>query len=370
MMVEDQRKILFVANVAKEHIMKFHIPTIRRFKAQGWIVDVACSGVEDIPYCDRQYKMCWERSPFTLKTIRGVQDLQRIIETNYYDIVYCHTPVGGLIGRLAARKARKLGTKVIYCAHGLHFFKGAPKFNWLVYYPIEKFLSLLTDYIFVVNKEDYTLLSEKFRTKICFVPEVGVNFERLITDDREKLRRRYRDELRISDSTTAMIYVAEIIPNKNQRMLIDVTKELISRGKDVCLILPGPEHDGGATKQYANDNGIKDKVLFLGWRDDVGGLMYAADICVASSIREGFGINLVEAMYCGLPVIATKNRGHEMIIEDGVNGFLVEVGDNNAMADKVTLLMENSSLLKSNDVGKYDCEKIAGELYDVLISCL
>lgn len=361
-----QQKILFVANVAKEHILKFHIPTIRKFREQGWIVDVACSGDEEIPFCNNQYYMCWQRSPFTTKTFRGIRDLKKIIDANNYDVVYCHTPVGGLVARLAARNARKKGTKVIYCAHGLHFFKGAPKKNWLIFYPIERFLAAFTDVIFAVNKEDYAILTRRFHTKTLLVPEVGVNFQRLDIENPDEVRKNYRQKLQIDDNTTVLIYVAEIIPNKNQKMLIDATKELLNQGRNVSLLLPGPEHDGGVAQRYASEIGIGDRVKFLGWRNDVGELMRSADICVASSIREGFGINLVEAMYCGLPVVATKNRGHDMIIEDGVNGYLVDTGDSCSMAKKVAALIDDKTKFRGQDVSQYDCENIAAELFGII----
>lgn len=367
------KKILFVANVAKEHINKFHIPTIRVFRENGWIVDVACSGEENVPECDHQFRMCWKRSPFTIKTFIGIQDLKKIIGEGEYDIVYCHTPVGGLAARLAARSARKRGTKVVYCAHGLHFFKGAPIVNWLVYYPIEKLLAHYTDVFFAVNREDFEQVKKRFshQMKALLVPEVGVNFTRLDIEDKACVRETYRKELGIGKHTTALIYVAELIPNKNQKMLIDALQILRKQGEDVCLILPGPDHADGEFAKYADSLGLRDSVRFLGWRSDIGELMSAADICVASSIREGFGINLVEAMYCGLPVVATNNRGHAMIIEDGKNGFLVEVNDSGTMADKVRLLIHDSAVrekMSGLDVRKYDCNTIAEELYETLVN--
>ena len=101
------KKLLLVANVVKEHVLKFHVPTIKALKAQGWTVDVAASGEEDVPYCDRQIRGVWKRSPFTLDTLRGVRQLRRLLEEEHYDIVYCHTPVGALVARLAALGARK-----------------------------------------------------------------------------------------------------------------------------------------------------------------------------------------------------------------------------------------------------------------------
>ena len=125
-------------------------------------MDVAASGMEDVPYCDRQIRGVWKRSPFTLDTLRGVCQLRRVIEEGQYDIVYCHTPVGALVARLAAAKARKKGTKVVYFAHGFHFFSGAPLLNWLLFYPIERVLAYCTDLLITLNDEDYA------RAKRCF----------------------------------------------------------------------------------------------------------------------------------------------------------------------------------------------------------
>ena len=165
------KKILFVANVAKEHILKFHIPTIQCFKNHGWQVDVACSGEDDVPYCDTQFHTCWKRSPFTLQTFRGIRELKGILASTHYDIIYCHTPVGGLVARMAAKAARKSGSKVLYFAHGLHFFKGAPLKNWLIYYPAELLCSYFTDVLITMNIEDYNLAKRKMHAKVIeYIP--------------------------------------------------------------------------------------------------------------------------------------------------------------------------------------------------------
>ena len=363
------KKILIVANVAKEHILKFHIPTIKAFVDKGWVVDVACAGEEEIPYCHHHYRMVWERSPFTSKTLKGTKQLKKIIDKGRYDIVYCHTPVGGFATRLAARSARARGTKVIYCVHGLHFFKGAPLKNWLLYFPVEKYLAGLTDVIFTVNREDYRRASKRLtrrgKPEVKLVPEVGVDFTRLAvskSEDREAIRRSYRQQLEIPETAAALIYVAELIPNKNQGMLIDALKQLREAGRDAYLILPGPDHADGYYQQYAGEQGVSEYCRFLGWRNDIGELMIASDICTASSIREGFGINLVEAMYCGLPVVATNNRGHQMVVRNGETGYLVRQGDSAKMAERVDEILSDAALrerLSRINVDKYDCHSIA-----------
>ena len=364
------RKILFVANVAKEHIIKFHLPTIRVFKEQGWQVDVACSGTDSIPLCDHQFVMPWKRRPFTLGTIKGIIELRRILSRSHYDVVYCHTPVGGLVARLASKPIRKKGTRVIYCAHGLHFYKGAPLINWILYYPVERILAKYTDLIFTINSEDTDLIKKKFRKGIELhqLPGIGVDFRRLNVESVKKERNLIRDEYHIPQSAYVLIYIAEIINNKNQKLLVDTLRLLRNDNQDVYLLLLGPIHDKGKLKAYVDAVSLSEYVIFAGWRDDVASFLYASDLCAASSIREGFGINLIEAMYCGLPVIATNNRGHRSIIVNGENGLLVPFSAQN-MAECVLQIKHDSALAKkliNLDVSKYACENVANEVFNVI----
>lgn len=364
-------KVLLVANVAKEHVNKFHIPTIKYLKEKGCIVDIACSVDADIPVGDHIYNMSWKRSPFTIKTFIGIKELRKLINKNDYDIVYCHTPVGGLVARFASREARKKNTKVVYCGHGLHFYKGAPLINWLLFYPMEKWMARMTDMFITINPEDYECVKKNFNSKMIvkMIHGIGVNFERLNIADRAGVRKEYREKLGIPHDAEVLIYVAEILRNKNQQMLIRALKELHTRGRKMYLLLPGPDHSKGEYHKLAEVLGLKDYVKFLGWRSDIGQLMAASDMYVASSIREGFGINLVEAQYCHLPVVAVTNRGHRAIIKDGENGFLVPMNDYNMMVDRVLQVMNDKDLytrLANLNVDEYKCENIAKVIYGYL----
>ena len=132
------KKALYVATV-DIHIRSFHLPYLKLLHDKGYEVHVATNGDEIFPFCDVKHQICIERSPFKISNIKAIKQLKRIIEKEKFDIVHCHTPMGAVVARLAAKKARKkYGTKVIYTAHGFHFYKGAPKLNWLLFYPIEK----------------------------------------------------------------------------------------------------------------------------------------------------------------------------------------------------------------------------------------
>ena len=365
------KKLLLVANVVKEHVLKFHVPTIKALKAQGWTVDVAASGEEDVPYCDHQIRGVWKRSPFTLDTLRGVRQLKRLLKEEHYDIVYCHTPVGALVARLAAMSARRRGTKVVYFAHGFHFFTGAPIVNWLLFFPIEWLLAHVTDLLITLNDEDEERARRLFpkHLPVVRVNGVGVDFSRLEVEDAAEARKRLRSEWGIPQDALVLIYVAELIRNKNQKMLFEALQKIKETHPDTYLVLVGPDHAEGFYQRLAQQMGVAGSVVFTLWRSDIGACLRAADIAVASSLREGLGLNIVEAMYCGLPVIATKNRGHATIIRDGNNGFLVNIGDSKAMALRVIEIADDPQLrerLAHQDVSRYSAEAVSAQLCDIL----
>ena len=154
------KKVLFLSNTA--NFSKFDRPYMRWFKERGWQVDYCSLGEERVLDCDNQYSICIARSPFSFKNLRGLRELKKLLSENQYDILHCHTPMGGVIGRIAAKKLWKEGKiKVIYTAHGFHFYKGAPLLNWLVYFPIEWVCSFFTDTLITINQEDYTFAKKQ-----------------------------------------------------------------------------------------------------------------------------------------------------------------------------------------------------------------
>ena len=356
----SKRKVLLVANVAKEHVLKFHVPTIKLLKESGWHIDVACAGQETIPFCNSQFVMSYKRSPFNLSLFKGINELKKIIDKNEYDIVYCHTPVGALAARIASLKARKRGTQVIYMAHGFHFFTGAPLKNWLLFYPVEKILSHVTDSLILINQEDYQRAKKQFHQRSTYMLNgIGVDLSRFQQNDIASIRQSYRDELGIPQNAIVLIYLAELIPNKNQPFLMRVLKRLMNNNENVYLVLAGVDHTNGSFVKYAEDIGISEHVRYLGWRTDVANLYAMADICTATSMREGLATNIIEAMASGLPVVATDNRGHRAIIQDGKNGFLIQQKNEELYVKRIEELIINDQLRKlivgnaKKDLDKY-----------------
>jgi len=268
-----------------------------------------------------------------------------IMSDNHYDIIWTNEPVMGVVTRLAARKLRKSGTKVLYMAHGFHFFNGAPKLNWMIYYPIEKLAAHLTDVICTVNEEDYVRAKSFNVPRVEYIHGIGINTDRLSSkEDRNDIRK----ELGLSDSDFIVLSVGELNKNKNHRTIIKALGKL----KDINIhyIICGKGVEEENLKHLAQDEEISSNVHFLGYRRDVVDICSSANVYVMPSFREGLPVSSLEAMYCGLPLITSKTRGLVDVNKDGINGYTCECTDFNGFADKIQYLYNESSL--SETIGK------------------
>jgi glycosyltransferase EpsD len=340
-------KVLFCATV-DYHFKAFHLPILKWFKEKGWEVHVAASGEIELPYVDQKYNIPIQRSPFQTNNIAAYLELKSIINENDYKIIHCHTPMGGVLTRIAAKKSRKVGTKVLYTAHGFHFCKGAPIMNWLLYYPIEKVLARYTDCLITINKEDYNLaVSHRFMaSEIEYVHGVGVDTERYKPIDKE-LKRIRREKLGYKEDDFLLFYAAEFNKNKNQQFLIKALALIKNRVPNVKLLLAGEGLLLNECKNLALELNVERMVDFLGYRNDIDSILPICDVAVASSLREGLPVNIMEAMACGLPVVATKNRGHLELVKGNTNGYIVTKKDSKNLVNRLLELISSSDKLKS-----------------------
>ena len=360
-MSKGSKRVLFIATVVKTHIMQFHIPTLKLFKDMGWETAVAArndyNNPEDcqIPYCDHFYDIPFERNPFKPKNIDCYQTLKDIIDQGNFEIIHCHTPVGGVLGRLAARKARKEGTRVIYTAHGFHFFRGAPLKNWLLYYPVEKLCSFFVDDLITINQEDHSLAKKKFPSaNIHYLPGVGIDTAKfspsvLSEEDRSAMRA----ALGIQPEQRMILSVGELIFGKNYKTAIDIIAKL--KDPQIRYYICGQGVQRRELEEYAKAQGVSDRVVFLGYRRDIPQICSCADVFLHTSHREGLPVAIMEAMACGTPVVASRIRGNVDLIEDGVNGFLCGSYDAAGFADKIQKILDDPQLAKSfreNSLGK------------------
>lgn len=329
------KKVLFVASITR-HINTFHIPYLKYFNEKGYEVHVASNGTEAIKYCDKHFDIEFERSPLKPQNIKAYKKLKNIIDDGEYDIIHCHTPVASVITRLAAKKQRKRGTRVIYTAHGFHFFKGAPIKNWIIYYTIEKYLSKHTDTLITINEEDYEIAKKKFKAKqIEHIHGIGVDPDRFEFDMSNIDRDNIRDNFTVGPLDFLLMYAAELNENKNQIMLINAMKTLAKEYPNIKLILAGDGVYKERFEKEIRENFLQSNIFLLGHRTDIPELLKISDLYVATSRREGLPVNILEAMISGLPLVVTNCRGQRELVEDGKNGYIVEINDVDALVEKI-----------------------------------
>ena len=323
-------KVLFVATVVKKHIMEFHLPFLKMFQEHGWQTAVAARNDYDdpadcqIPFCDDYYDIPFERNPFKAGNLTAYKKLKQIIDTGHYDIIHCHTPVGAALARLAAREARKKGTRVIYTAHGFHFYKGAPLLNWLIFYPVERWLAHDTDVLITINQEDYQRAQHFKAGKVVYVPGVGVDLKKFHVDVTDKAAK--RQELGLAADDFVLLSVGELIPRKNHQVVLKALGRLQEQGKlgNIQYLICGQGAKMDELKALAKSLDIADHVHFLGYRRDIPDICSASDVFMFMSLQEGLPVALMEAMACGLPAVCTNIRGNTDLIENGVTGFLAD----------------------------------------------
>lgn len=364
-----KRRVLFVATVLRGHVLVFHLPFMKWFQEQGYEVHLCCRNdtpnpVASVPYCDRFIELPFERSPFSRANLAVYRQLKRVIDEGDYALIHCNTPVGGMLGRLCARAARKRGTRVVYTAHGFHFFKGAPIKNWLLFYPVERFLSCFTDLLITINGEDYAHARRFHAKKAALVNGVGVDLNRFqpIVD-----RTQVRAELGIAQDTPVVICVGEHSDRKNHETVLRTASLL----PEVEVLFCGVGDRQPQLEALTRELELESRVHFLGFRTDVPQLLGASDVFMFPSWQEGLPVSQMEAMAAGLPCVVSNVRGNADLIQPGEGGFLRRPNDAEGFAEDIALLVGEPALRESmgqrnrKEIENYSLETVLGQMAEL-----
>ena len=369
-------KILYVATVLS-HICQFHLPYLQMLQEQGHEIHVAAhdnlsekNGLQ-LKYTDRHIEIPFHRSPFDPRNLTAYRKLKALLKQTHYDLIVCNTPVGGVLTRLAARKSRRSGTRVIYIAHGFHFYQGASKKNWLLFYPLEKALARLCDVVVTINEEDYQLAKARFPGKIAHIHGIGVREDRYhpATVEEQREMRRWEG---LSPEDFVVLCTGELNENKSQKTLISAASILKDKIPNLRVLLAGNGPKEQDLRSQIAAEGLEDHVKLLGYRTDLEKLVPAVDVVVSCSKRAGLPLNIVEAMLCRKPVVASVNRGNAELVKDGETGFLAAPEDASAFAERILQLQRDRTLAKRmGDAGlekaqAYTVHAVRAELADIL----
>ena len=300
-------------------------------------------------------------------SIKSYFFIKQLIISNKFSLIHCHMPVVSMLLRIIClfNSGNKIG-KVIYTAHGFHFYKGAPIINWLLFYPIEKLLSKYTDCLITINNEDYKRAKKSFKTtkSIVRIDGVGVDTKTYFPLSSKVEKVDYRKQYGYSENDFIIISVAEFNKNKNHRLIIEAIKKLVDKIKTIKVLLVGIGPDLENIKSDVKKYSLNNYISFLGYRKDIERLLKISDLFISSSKREGLPVSMIEAMATGLPIIATNNRGHRSLISNLKNGFLVPDNDPVIFSDRIHDLISSKdkrdvfSLNNINNINKYSEENI------------
>ena len=263
-----------------------------------------------------RHQIDFARSPFAKTNIMAYKQLKQLFKENHFDIVHCHTPMGGVLARLTARKYRKQGTKVIYTAHGFHFFKGAPLKNWLLYYPVEWLLAHWTDVLITINEEDHTLAKKHMHAKrVEYVPGVGIDMNKFaprLMNEKEKSAK--RASIGLSDTDKVFLSVGEVNKDKNHILMIKALQQI--KNDNYKYIVCGAGGLKEDYERYIHDNGLGNYVKLLGFRRDISEILQITDVFVFPSTFEGLPVSLMEAIASKVIAVCSDSRGNTDLVKD------------------------------------------------------
>lgn len=370
------KKVLIVATVVR--FLNFERNDIKILREMGYEVHCATNLIDenertkDIEMI--RHQIDFARSPFSRNTLVAYKQLKKLLQEEKFNLIHCHTPVGGILARLVARKYRKKGElKVIYTAHGFHFFKGAPLKNWLLYFPIEWICSWMTDVLITINKEDY----ERARSCLCakrveYIPGVGLKVEHFLKCEVDVAEK--RKKLNVDEDSFVILSVGELSSRKNQQIVIEALNRIKNNKINYLIVGTGEleEEYAKLIQRYK----LIDNVRLLGNRRDIDELCKCANVFVHPSVREGLGIAPLEAMASGLPLIGSYKNGMKDYVEHMKTGIAIHNPmDVDEMVKAIMYVMENATFCKETSeynkkcVLNYDIgnvEIIMRKIYEIL----
>lgn len=334
------RKVLF-ATSTYSHIVNFHLPYLRKFREEGWTVHAACGGPPmPIPDVERVIDLPFEKSMWSPKNFKAAVLLSDEMRRESYDLIVTHTSLASFFARLALWGLEER-PKVANMVHGYLFDDETPWLKRNLLLGAERWMAADTDLVLTMNRWDYET-AKKYRLghKVVNIPGMGVDFSRfdqVPPDSREKLRKKWG----LPKNAFVLIYAAEFSERKSQSVVIRTMEHL---PEQVWLVLAGEGTLREDCRELTQKLGLEDRVLFPGQVRDIPAWYAMADAVVSASRSEGLPFNIMEAMYAGLPVVASEVKGHTDLIEDEVTGMLYPYGDVGACTEQILRLTASERL--------------------------
>jgi glycosyltransferase involved in cell wall biosynthesis len=361
-------RLLIVANVV-EMFRDFLLPYAKHFRAKGWKVDAMGNGVTSSKECsaafDRVLEIDWSRNPFDFSNfVHAPTQFCQVVDSAGYDLVHAHTPIAGFIARFALKCMRCHANrpKMIYTAHGFHFYPGGSKVTNCIFRNLEWTAGRWTDYLVVINRTDeeaarqYRFVPED---KLVYMPGIGLDLSHYSAAAVSSVDiDRFRNEIGLRTNDTVLLMVAEFTSVKRHRDAVRAFALLPTRSTHLVFAGEGPLMT--EIKNLADSLSVSDRIHFLGYRRDISILISAAAATILPSAREGLPRSIMESLSLNTPVIATDIRGCRDLLSDGA-GLLVPVGDCERLAQAMEWVLENPA--EAAEMGSRGRQAVA--VYDI-----
>jgi glycosyltransferase involved in cell wall biosynthesis len=336
-------RILEVCNQDRFLASPYMLPLLASLVRQGHEVEAACRVTDSAGILEeagvKVHDVPFTRSLTLLNDLRTYGRLKALLRAGGYDLVHTHTPKDGILGRRAAWKLKV--PAVLHTCNGFYFSEGSSRAKrWLVL-RAEKYAGRRCHGLIFVNGEDMALALKKGIARagrLHYIPN-GVDGRRFHPGEEPSLR----EELGIPASSRVVGYVGEITAEKNQGALLQAVSSL-KEEHDLYVVLVGDSLKEpralDQTRGQAEALGLGERAVLPGYRRDVERFYRIFDVYAHPSLREGFGVPLIEAMASGVPVIACRVRGPREILSDGIDGTLVAPGDVDELAAAIDFYLE------------------------------
>jgi len=375
------KKILFLTNFkspnVKPKLSNFTLPSYYAAISMNYEFHMNAPCDQD-ELVSNEYNVVFHKAPIyrrliSCDVIKTYKIIKKLLKEEKFDAIHCNTPIGGLLGRLSGKKLKV--PKIIYTAHGFHFYKEAPLINRILFKTAEKWLAHYTDAIITMNEEDYKAAKQfKLRNNgnVYFIHGVGVNtnFYKVDNPNKGSLRK----NLGLNSDDIVLISMGDLIRRKNYKSSIKAIAMANNKKLHFLICGKGPELD--ALQSLAKELNVEDQIHFLGFRTDIKELLSIADVFLFTTYQEGLPRSMMEAMAAGLPCIASNVRGNVDLIEDGKGGFLRNPNDIIGIGEAINILANDESLRRTmsvrnlEEIKKFDIENVKKEMKNIYIDVL
>jgi len=271
-----------------------------------------------------------------LTDLRAFVQIVKLLQRERFDLVHTHTAKAGFLGRLACRLVRV--PVVVHTYHAFPFHDFMPRCNHQLYVSLERLVKPITDFFVTVSEnarqEGSNLgVLERDRSRTVYS---GIDFRKLAqAADPECTRTR----LEIPPGWKVVVMAGRFDRQKAPHLLVEAFGAVVKRHPETLLLMAGDGELRGRVEQTIQRLGLQNHVRLLGFRKDIPDLLNVADAFALSSLWEGMGRAMTEAMLLGKPVVVPRVNGIPEIVHDGRSGLLYEPGDVGQLSSHLCYLL-------------------------------